>query len=92
MLDDSSGSVIHAPLALLIDSLPSQSGLSAELKKTIDGYTTRGIAVYALLQRDGGARLYAGAFERTEQAGGLLKILRGAGIKPALVYRTGVAP
>lgn len=92
VLDDSSGNVIHAPLALLVDSLPSQSGISAELKKTIDGYSTRGIAVYALIQRDGGARLYSGAFERTEQAGGLLKILRGAGLSPLLVYRTGQAP
>ena len=91
MLDDSSGSVIHAPLALLVDSLPSQSGIGAELKKTIESYSARGINVYALIQRDGGARLYSGAFERTEQAGGLLKVLRAAGLKPALVYRTGQA-
>lgn len=91
-LDDSSGSVIHAPLALLVDSLPSQSGINAELKKTIDSYSTRGINLYALIQRDGGARLYSGAFERADQAGGLLKILGGAGIKAVLVYRTGVAP
>ncbi len=92
MLDDSSGSVIHAPLALLVDSLPSQSGINAELKKTIDSYSTRGINLYALIQRDGGARLYSGAFERTEQAGGLLKALRASGVKPVLVYRTGLAP
>lgn len=92
MLDDSSGSVVHAPLALLVDSLPSQSGISAELKKTIDSYSTRGINVYALIQSDGGARLYSGAFERTEQAGGLIKILRASGLKPTLVYRTGLAP
>lgn len=92
MLDDSSGSVIHAPLALLVDSLPSQSGINAELKKIIDSYSTRGINVYALIQKDGGARIYSGAFERTEQAGGLLKILRASGLKPILVYRTGEAP
>lgn len=91
-LDDSSGSVIHAPLALLIDSLPSQSGLNAELTKTIDSYSTRGINLYALIQRNGGARLYSGAFERAEQAGGLLKSLRASGLKPVLVYRTGTAP
>ncbi|MDQ6718888.1 MAG: hypothetical protein M3Z17_11170 [Gemmatimonadota bacterium] len=92
MLDDSSGSVIHAPLALLVDSLPSQSGINAELKKTIDSYSTRGINTYALIQRDGGARIYSGAFERTEQAGGLIKILRASGLNPLLVYRTGQAP
>jgi hypothetical protein len=91
LLDDSSGSVIHAPLALLVDSLPSQSGIGAELKKTIDSYSARGINVYALIQRDGGARLYSGAFERTDQAGVLLKTLRAAGLKPVLVYRTGLA-
>lgn len=91
-LDDSSGSVIHAPLALLVDSLPSQSGIYAELKKTIDSYSTRGINLYALIQRDGGAHLYSGAFERADQAGGLLKTLRAAGLKPILVYRIGVAP
>ena len=84
--------MIHAPLALLVDSLPSQSGINAELKKTIDSYSTRGINLYALIQRDGGARLYSGAFERPDQAGGLLKILRAAGLKPLLVYRTGVTP
>lgn len=92
MLDDSSGSVINAPLALLIDSLPPQSGISAELKKTIASYSTRGINVYALIQRNGGARLYSGAFERTEQAGGLMKILRASGLQPVLAYRTGQAP
>jgi hypothetical protein len=92
MLDDSSGSVIHAPLALLVDSLPSQSGINAELKKTIESYSARGINLYALIQRDGGARLYSGAFERTEQAGGLLKILRESGLNPVLVYRIGLAP
>jgi len=91
-LDDSSGSVIHAPLALLVDSLPSQSGINAELKKTIDDYSARGINLYALIQRDGGARLYSGAFQTTDQAGGLLKTLRAAGLKPVLVYRTGVTP
>ena len=92
LLDDSSGSVIQAPLALLVDSLPSQSGINAELKKTIDSYSTRGINLYALIQRDGGARFYSGAFERAEEAGGLLKILRASGLKPVLVYRTGTAP
>jgi len=91
-LDDSSGSVIHAPLALLVDSLPSQSGINAELKKTIDSYSTRGIVVYALIQRDGSARLYSGAFERGEQAGGLLKTLRAAGLNPVLAYRMGETP
>ena len=92
MLDDSSGSVVRAPLALLVDSLPSQIGITAELKKSIDSYSTRGLPVYALMQDDGRARLYSGAFERAEQAGELLKTFRAAGLKPVLAYRTGHAP
>jgi hypothetical protein len=92
ILDDSSGTVVDAPLALLVDSLPSQNWTSADLKKFIDSYSARGFSVYPLLQKDGRVRLYAGAFGGGEQAGALLKSLRAAGIVPQLVYRTGHAP
>jgi hypothetical protein len=92
ILDDSSGTVVDAPLALLVDSLPSQNWTSADLKKFIDSYSARGFSVYPLLQKDGRARLYAGAFARGEQAGALVKAFTAAGIKPLLAYRTGHAP
>jgi hypothetical protein len=62
------------------------------LKKFIDSYSARGFSVYPLLQKDGRARLYAGAFARGEQAGALMKAFTAAGIKPLLAYRTGHAP
>lgn len=92
ILDDSSGTVVDAPLALLVDSLPSQNWTSADLKKFIDSYSARGFSVYPLLQKDGRARLYAGAFARGEQAGALMKAFTAAGVKPLLAYRTGHAP
>jgi cell division septation protein DedD len=47
------------------------------------------LAIYALMQEDGGARIYAGAFARADQAAELIRTLRGAGLNPVLVYRTG---
>jgi hypothetical protein len=47
--------------------------------------------VYALLQPDGTARLYAGAFETPDKAALLAATLREAGIEPTLVYRMGRA-
>jgi hypothetical protein len=44
------------------------------------------------MQNDGGARLYAGAFGRANDAGELLKTFREAGIQPVLAYRTGRTP
>jgi hypothetical protein len=48
--------------------------------------------VYTLMQDDGGARIYAGAFATAAQSAELIKSLRAAGFKPVLVYRIGSAP
>jgi len=58
----------------------------------VQKYEARGLPVYALMQNDGGARLYAGAFARADQSAELIRTLRGAGLNPVLVYRTGSAP
>jgi cell division septation protein DedD len=84
--------VLKAPLALLIDSVPTQGGIDEAVRAVVAKYTARGLPVYPLIQDDGGARLYAGAFERTEQSRELTRSLRGAGMNPVLVYRTGRAP
>ncbi len=44
------------------------------------------------MQEDGGAMIYSGAFARADQAAGLVRNLRGAGLNPVLVYRIGRAP
>jgi hypothetical protein len=92
VLTDSAGSVTKAPLALVVDSVPSQGGITDAVNAALEKYATRGLAVYALMQEDGGAMLYSGAFARAEQAAGLVRNLRGAGLNPVLVYRTGRAP
>ncbi len=92
VLTDSAGTVARAPLALLVDSVPSQGGIVDAVRAAVQKYRDRGLAVYALIQDDGGARIYAGAFGAAEQSAGLIRILRGAGLNPVLVYRTGSAP
>ena len=92
LLTDSAGSVVRAPLALLVDSVPTQGGIVDAIRAAVQKYTARGLPVYALIQDDGGARIYAGAFGAADQSAGLIRTLRGAGLKPVLVYRTGSAP
>ena len=92
VLRDSAGTVTRAPLALLVDSVPTQGGISDAVRAAVEKYEARGLTVYALMQDDGGARVYAGAFGRSEDSAELIKSLRGAGLNPVLVYRTGRAP
>jgi len=92
VLRDSAGSVTTAPLALIVDSVPTQGGIVDAVRGAVDKYTARGLAVYALMQNDGGALIYAGAFSRADQSAELIRTLRGAGLKPVLVYRTGSSP
>lgn len=92
VLTDSAGSVTTTPLALVVDSVPSQGGIVDALHAAVEKYTVRGLSVYALMQDDGGALIYAGAFARADQSAGLVRTLRGAGLNPVLVYRTGRAP
>ena len=52
-------------------------------------YQNRGIPVYGLMQADGTARLYAGAFKTPAEAMLLYDALKGSGISTTLVKRTG---
>ena len=92
LLTDSAGSVTRAPLALLVDSVPTQGGIVDAVRAAVQKYLDRGLPVYALIQDGGGARIYAGAFGTADQSAGLIRTLRTAGLKPALVYRTGSTP
>jgi hypothetical protein len=92
VLTDSAGTILRVPLALLVDSVDSQGGMSDAVSAAVGKYTAQGLSVYPLLQSGGGARLYSGAFERPQDAAELLKTLRAAGLQPVLVYRTGRAP
>jgi cell division septation protein DedD len=92
VLADSGGAVTRTPLALLVDSVPTQGGIVDAVRAAVEKYEARGLAFYALMQDDGGARIYAGAFARADQSAELIRTLRGAGLNPVLVYRTGSAP
>ncbi|MEO5904243.1 MAG: hypothetical protein ABIQ55_09550, partial [Gemmatimonadaceae bacterium] len=89
---DSAGSVAHVPLAFLVDSVPGQGGVASVIRDKIQNFAGRGIAAYALTQRDGSARLYTGAFETPEQASLAVSALRVAGLTPVLAYRIGRYP
>jgi hypothetical protein len=92
IVPDSAGSVVRAPLALLIDSIPSQGGMTARMREKVQSFADRDVIAYALLQRDGSARIYAGAFERPAQSSLATTALRVAGLAPVLEYRTGTLP
>jgi hypothetical protein len=89
VLSGSTGAVVRTPFALRVDSLPAQAGMARMTQAKVQGYVARGLAVYALIQRDGSARLYAGAFENPEQSSLAATALRVAGVTPVLEYRTG---
>ncbi|MEO8911336.1 MAG: hypothetical protein ABI408_14075 [Gemmatimonadaceae bacterium] len=92
LANDSAGSIMHAPLALLVDSVPSQGGITDAVRAAEQKYASRGLAVYTLMQDDGSARIYAGAFVTADQSAELIRALRGTGLRPVLVYRTGSTP
>lgn len=82
-----SGSIIDVPFALRL-----AKGVSPVLIPTqLAELAARGIMAYALLQPDGGATVYTGAFESPTQALMLADSLRALRVAPVLVYRTGRA-
>jgi hypothetical protein len=92
LASENAGRITRFPLALLVDSVPSQGGIVDAVRAALEKYTVRGLTVYPLIQDDGGARIFAGAFGLAAESAGLIRTLRGAGLKPVLVYRTGSTP
>ena len=82
------GTVVRTPYALLIDS--AAAGRPSELVRKYP--EARKWGSYVLSQQDGALKLYAGAFERPEDAAALMQTLRAAKLTPILVYRTGRTP
>lgn len=85
MISDSAGLLVRVPFAWLVDSVPSRGAA----RQTVRKYVTRGLPAYALVQADGRALVYVGAFERGSESSALAEELRAAGLSPVLVYRTG---
>ncbi|MCC7003383.1 MAG: SPOR domain-containing protein [Gemmatimonadaceae bacterium] len=79
------GRVLRAPYALLLAESVPPGAVPAALAQ----WEARGIDAYALLQDDGNARLFAGAFETPGQSVLLALSLRDAGAVPVVAVRTG---
>jgi hypothetical protein len=73
------------PYALLVERDVADAAVAARVAR----YTGRKLPVYALLQSDGTARIFAGAFRTPSEANLLYDAMRNAGIQTSLVYRTG---
>jgi hypothetical protein len=73
------------PYALLVERDVPDTAVASR----VSALQARGLPVYALLQSDGTARVFAGAFKAPEEATALYEALRSAGISTSLVYRTG---
>jgi len=79
------GRVLRAPYALLLRAdVPTE-----QVPATLAGWVARGVPAYALLQDDGRARLYVGAFETYDQSALLASSLRDLGVAPRVAFRTG---
>ena len=86
VVDDlATGAVVNTPLAFRLDQDIPAGAADSVLRQ----YLARGVPAYALLQEDGTATIYAGAFENAEQAALLIPSLRSSGVEPVLVYRLG---
>jgi len=82
------GTVIRAPLALLITTAPSET----QAAPIIADFQSKKIPVYGLLQRDGSVRVYTGAFESPDEAALFKTALKSTkNIDATLAYRVGRA-
>jgi hypothetical protein len=79
------GRVVATPFGLMLESKVSRRAA----QNVADGYGQRQIAAYPLLQADGSATIFVGAFESPEQAIPLMAELKAKGVGSTLYYRTG---
>jgi hypothetical protein len=82
-----SGSIVSVPFALRL----ARNVTPTDIPTQLADLANRGIMAYALLQPDGSAIVYTGAFESPTQATLLADSLRALRVAPVLVYRTGRA-
>ena len=77
--------ILRLPFALLVaEMLPADSVSVVRAR-----HAENGVETYSMLQDDGTVQLYAGAFSTPEEAMHLAPLLRTAGIRPRIAYRTG---
>jgi hypothetical protein len=66
--------------------------MTSRMRERIRALQAQDVTAYALLQADGSARIYAGAFDDASQTSLASTALRVAGLTPVLAYRTGTVP
>jgi hypothetical protein len=76
----------------MIDSIPAQAGMQSRVREKIRQLAAMSVSAYGLIQPNGSALIYAGAFERPQQSSLATTALRVAGLAPVLTYRTGRLP
>ena len=79
------GRVVATPYALMLEAKVSRRAA----QNVADGYGQRQIAAYPLLQSDGSATIFVGAFETPDEAFPLMNELKAKGVGSTLYYRTG---
>ena len=79
------GRVVSTPYALALELKVSRQAA----QNVADGYGQRQIAAYPMLQADGTATIYVGAFESPDDAVPLMAELLAKGVNTKLHFRTG---
>ncbi|MEP7066756.1 MAG: hypothetical protein ABI889_12025 [Gemmatimonadota bacterium] len=77
--------IVRLPYAVLIQKGVSQD----QAPMFVHAYLSKGLPVYSLVQEDGTASLWAGAFRTAEQAQPLVTSFRANGDQPTVTIRTG---
>lgn len=77
--------IVKLPYAVLVQKGVSQDQASMFVR----AYLSKGLPVYPLLQSDGSATLFAGAFRTVEQAQPLVTSFKANGDQPTVTIRTG---
>ncbi|MEO8878927.1 MAG: hypothetical protein ABI446_00870 [Gemmatimonadaceae bacterium] len=77
--------IVRLPYAVLVQKGVSQDQASMFVR----AYLSKGLPVYPLLQPDGSATLFAGAFRTAEQAQPLVTSFKANGDQPTVTIRTG---
>ena len=77
--------IVKLPYAVLVQKGVSQDQASMFVR----AYLSKGLPVYPLLQPDGSATLFAGAFRTIEQAQPLVTSFKANGDQPTVTIRTG---
>lgn len=81
------GKVVNVPFALLLADRVRRVDADVEIAH----WRAQGLPAYGLMQPDGNARIFAGAFETAAQAAPLAVSVRDAGVAPVMAFRTGRA-